>query len=126
MCSGYILSISCPVYANVYVWMSWNHWCMFPCQYVESEKTGCSSFRNQMLLFFVVLLIKSDDLVFQTGLSGFSRLSISFFKFYLLWSSCHVHQVIHVHTHKIVALIECIYIGRALLDFLKKCVKWHL
>jgi hypothetical protein len=33
---------------------------------------------------FVVLLIKSDDPVSQTGLSNFSRLSICFSKFYLL------------------------------------------
>jgi hypothetical protein len=37
-----------------------------------------------------------------------------------------VHHVIYVHTHKFVALIRCIDIGGALLDFLEKCTKWHL
>jgi hypothetical protein len=48
---------------------------------------------------FMVLLIKPDDPVSQTGLFGFWRLSICFSKFYLLRSSHHVHHVIHVHTH---------------------------
>jgi hypothetical protein len=109
MCSDYILSFLCPIYLNMYVWMSWNHWCMFPYQYVESKKTGCS--------FFVVFLTKPNDPSYQTGLSSFDRLNIWFSIFYLLWSSYHVHHVIHVHTHKSVALIRCIDIGRALLDF---------
>jgi hypothetical protein len=33
---------------------------------------------------FMVLLTELDDLVFQTGLFGFGRLSIHFSKFYLL------------------------------------------
>jgi hypothetical protein len=33
---------------------------------------------------FVILLTKPDDLVSQTGLSGFGRLSTYFSKFYLL------------------------------------------
>jgi hypothetical protein len=32
----------------------------------------------------------------------------------------------YMFTHKIVALIECIDIGGALLDFLERCAKWHL
>jgi hypothetical protein len=36
-----------------------------------------------------------------------------------------VHHIIHVHTHKIVALIRYIDIGGGLLDFLEKCAKWR-
>jgi hypothetical protein len=39
--------------------------------------------------------------------------------FKLLWSSCHVHHVLHVHTYKIIALIRCIDIGGAHMDFIK-------
>jgi hypothetical protein len=34
-----------------------------------------------------------------------------------------MHHVLHVLTHKIVALIGCINIGGAPLDFLEKCAK---
>jgi hypothetical protein len=37
-----------------------------------------------------------------------------------------VYHVLHIHTYKIIALIECIDIGGALLDFLERCAKWHL
>jgi hypothetical protein len=39
------------------------------------------SLRKPDVPVFVVLLTKLDDLVFQTGLSGFDRLSICFSKF---------------------------------------------
>jgi hypothetical protein len=34
-----------------------------------------------------------------------------------------VHHVLHIHTHKIIALIRCIDIVGALLNFLKRCAK---
>jgi hypothetical protein len=39
------------------------------------------SLKKPDALVFVVLLTKPDDLVFQTGLSDFGRLSICFSKF---------------------------------------------
>jgi hypothetical protein len=53
LCS--MMSYSC---LNMYVWTPWNHWSMFPYQYVVSGKTGGSNFINRMFQFWWFCLTK--------------------------------------------------------------------
>jgi hypothetical protein len=56
------------------------------------------------VLVLVVLLIKSDGPVYQIGLSNFERQSICFSYFNCYDFFCHMHHVIHVHTHLLLHL----------------------
>jgi hypothetical protein len=74
MCSGYIISFLCPIYANIYV-----------CECLEIVDVcflvNMLNLENPDVPVFEVLLTKPDDLISQIRLSDFDRLSICFFKF---------------------------------------------
>jgi hypothetical protein len=86
----------------------------------------CRVWKNRRFWFykpevpvFVVLLIKPDIPVFQTGLSGFDKQSICFsFNFSELLIICITY---YLFTHTFVAPLGCTDIGGALLDFHEKC-----
>jgi hypothetical protein len=89
-----------------------------------SEKTALPDFINRMFRFlwfcwqkWMIRFLKSDCPI----LVDYAYDSSSF---YLLWFSCHVHQVIHVHILNCCTYQMHTYRG-SYLGFLEKCAKWH-
>jgi hypothetical protein len=78
----------------------------------------CLKCNDEYFLVNMLSLEKPDCLI----LANLAYVSLILFVVILL--SCASHNSCS-HT-QIVAQIRCIHIGGALLDFLEKCVKWHL
>jgi hypothetical protein len=107
LCS--MMSYSC---LNMYVWTPWNHWSMFPYQYVVSEKTGGSDFINRMFQFWWFCLAKPGYYIC--------------FSYFICCDSLIMCITYYMFTHTFIAPLGCIYIDEALLGFFEKCAKWYL
>jgi hypothetical protein len=91
-----------------------------------------SDWRNRIVWFlkpdvlvFLVVLRKPDVLFCQIGLSDFVRQNICFSQFDFCEPPI-ICITYYLFTHTFIAHLKCMHIGGALMDFLKKCAKWHL